>query len=84
LQFGNCYSFNKGVYNNGSEYKIKKVGFAGPTYGLSLEIFLGNPPIDTINEYRDGLYVSINNQSTIPFTQGDIITAPAGVKQILS
>ena len=54
--------------------------FAGPTYGLSLELFLGNPPIDTVNEYRDGIYVSINNQTTIPFTQGDIITAPAGAE----
>lgn len=80
LQFGNCYTFNKGIFNNGSEYKIKQVGFAGPTYGLSLELFLGNPPVDTVNEYRDGIYVSINNQSTIPFTQGDIITAPAGAE----
>jgi hypothetical protein len=77
---GNCYTFNKGVHDNGSTNSIKKVSVAGTLYGLILELYLGDPKVDTINELNDGVVISIHNQSTKPFTQGDKIKAAAGAE----
>ena len=75
---GNCYTFNKGLYDNGTLYPINNVTIPGLAYGLTLELFLGNPPNETVYEYNDGVIVSINNQTSLPFTEGDIMKAAAG------
>jgi hypothetical protein len=78
--YGNCYTFNKGVYDNGTSYEIKKLSITGPHYGLILELFLGDPKVDTFNDFNDGVLISIHNQSTKPFSQGDQIKAAAGAE----
>jgi hypothetical protein len=77
---GNCYTFNKGVYDNGTNYDIKKLSITGPLYGLILELYLGNPILDTTLDFNDGVLISIHNQSTKPFSQGDQIKAAAGAE----
>jgi hypothetical protein len=78
--YGNCYTFNKGVYDNETSYDIRKVSIAGQSYGLSLELFLGDTQVDTQEEYNDGMIISIHNQTTIPFTKGDEIKIPANAE----
>jgi hypothetical protein len=78
--YGNCYTFNKGYDENGTNKEIKTLSLAGPLYGLILELFLGDPNVDTYLEPDDGLLVSIHNQSSVPFTQGDRIKVAAGAE----
>ena len=77
-RYGNCYTFNKGVFDNGTTREIKTVSLTGPLYGLILELFLGDPKVDTYLESSDGILVSIHNQSSVPFTKGDKIKVAAG------
>jgi hypothetical protein len=77
--YGNCYTFNGGgFYTNGTEKKIKNVSLAGADYGLTLELFVANPSIDSFCESEDGIYLSINNQTTVPFSKMDVIKASSG------
>ena len=78
--YGNCYSFNTGQYNNGTKYEIKDVVISGNRYGLILELLLGDPSADSINEFHDGVIISIDNQSFIPFINDDVIKASAGAE----
>ena len=66
--YGNCYTFNK-------QAPIKYVTIPGLSYGLTLELFLGNPPTETKYQFNDGIVVSIENQSSIPFTDVEAIKA---------
>jgi hypothetical protein len=75
---GNCYTFNKGVFDNGTPYPIKTVTIPGLAYGLTLELFLGNPSNETVFMYNDGVIISIGNQSSLPFKEGDIMKVAAG------
>jgi hypothetical protein len=75
---GNCYTFNKGIYDDGTSYPINTVTIPGLAYGLTLEIFVGNPANETLYEYNDGVVISIDNQTSLPFTEGDVIKAAAG------
>ena len=52
----------------------------GNLYGLILELYLGDPKKETFYEFNDGVLISIHNQSTIPFTQGEKIKAAAGLE----
>jgi hypothetical protein len=78
--YGNCYTFNKGVDDNGNKNEIKKVSSAGLLYGLVLEIFVGDPKVDTYLESSDGVIISVHNQTSIPFTQGDKMRAATGAE----
>ena len=70
-QYGNCYTFNK-------EMPVKTISVPGVTYGLTLELYLGNPPVDTVNNAIDGIIMSIHNKTDAPFTKMDVIKVPAG------
>ena len=74
---GNCYTFNKGVYDNGTSYPINTVTIPGLAYGLTLELFVGNQAAETLYEFNDGVVISIDNQTSLPFTEGDIMKAAA-------
>jgi hypothetical protein len=77
--YGNCFTFNRGgFYTNGTEKKLKNVSLAGADYGLTLELFVANPSIDSFCESEDGIYLSINNQTTVPFSKMDVIKASSG------
>jgi hypothetical protein len=76
--YGNCYSFNSGRFENGSNSTLKKSILAGKPYGLTIELFIGNPEIDTMLDSDDGIYISIDNQTSVPFTKDNILTAEAG------
>ena len=41
--YGNCYTFNGGVFENGSTYPIKTVSSNGLFFGLTHELFIGDP-----------------------------------------
>lgn len=77
---GNCYTFNKGVYDNGTTYDKKSVSIARPLYGLILELYLGDPTVDSYHEFNNGIMISIHNQSSVPFTQGEKMKAAAGAE----
>jgi hypothetical protein len=79
--YGNCYTFNNGLNGNGT---IKKLSLAGTMYGLILELYLGDPKVDTKYELNDGLLISIHNQSIKQFTQGENIVAAAGAETFFS
>jgi hypothetical protein len=78
--YGNCYTFNKGVDDNGTKNEIKTVSLAGMLYGLILELYLGDPKTDTYLESSDGLIISVHNQSSIPFGKDDKLRAAAGAE----
>jgi hypothetical protein len=72
-QYGNCYTFNKNM-------PAKTVSVPGVLYGLQLELYLGNPPVDTVNNDKDGILMSIHNQTDAPFTRMDVIEVAAGAE----
>ena len=69
--YGNCYTFNK-------EAPVKNITIPGLSYGLTLELFLGNPPTETQYQFNDGIIVSIDNQSSIPFADEEAFKVAAG------
>jgi hypothetical protein len=77
---GNCYTFNKGVYDNGTVYNPKTVSLSGSLYGLILELFLGDPNVDTDHEFDDGVVISIHNQSSDAFRDDQKIMAAANAE----
>ena len=76
--YGNCYTFNAAYDNNGRSKKSRTSTLSGYYNGLILEFFVGKPSANTLIEYRDGLIVSIQNQTDEPFWQGDTLKASAG------
>jgi hypothetical protein len=56
--YGNCFTFN-----DGSNADILKITIPGHLYGLQLEIFLGEPKLQTKYETNDGMIVFVHNQS---------------------
>lgn len=75
---GMCYTFNKGIYNNGSSYILKTVNANGANTGLSLEFYIGDSILETQCELDDGMLISIHNQSLAPFTQDNELKCAAG------
>ena len=71
--YGNCYTFNK-------ETPARKVTIPGLAYGLTLELFVGNPSTETFYQFNDGIVVSVDNQTSIPFKEGDVIKVAAGAE----
>ena len=65
--YGNCYTFN------GNRYMAKTVANAGPAYGLQLELFTGDPSIETFT-YERGFYVVVHNQSVTPIMDSEGLT----------
>ena len=70
-KYGNCYTWNKAT-------PALETALAEINGGLTLELYLGNPAKDTIYNYEDGIFMSIHNQSDIPFSKNPIIKVPAG------
>ncbi len=64
--YGNCFTFN-------NQRIIKQVSSQGPSYGLVLDLFLGNPKVQSDYEINDGVIIVIHNQSTVPFFSSDRI-----------
>ena len=72
--YGNCYKFNYDASNPNT------ISLPGLFYGLTLELFLGNPQIETHNHFHDGVLLSIINQTGEPFSQGDTVKAAGGAE----
>ena len=70
--YGNCFTFNSG------DDRIKKVNLQGAYHGLSLELFMGDPMVQTKHDYDDELIVSIHNQSNVPRLNSERILASVG------
>ena len=64
--FGSCFSYNLGYdfWNNPVEFKVSNQ--AGDTYGLQLEIFLGDPISQLQYSFKKGIRVLVHNQSAEP------------------
>ena len=58
--YGSCYSFNADV-------PPKSVSVQGPDYGLTIELFMGDPNVQTEYELDDGIVVVIHNQTNKPY-----------------
>jgi len=71
--YGNCYTFNSGVYSNGTKYRIKTSSLSGAGYGLNLELYLGDPYYTWDFHINDGIYLAIQNQSSKPLWSGNIL-----------
>ena len=78
--YGNCYTFNARNDNN----QVKTSNFDGSVNGLILELFIGNPSVNTKNQNHDGVVISIHNQTQEPFYQGPIIPVAANAESYLS
>ena len=80
---GNCYTFNSGKPNSkGKKSRILNVTNSDSEYsGLVLELFVGNPDVETFYEFNDGILVSIHNQSSRPFqSESKGLKAAAGAE----
>lgn len=78
VMYGNCFTFNAGKSDNGSQIPNKKLSVAGAQYGLTLELFLGDPDVQKKYESTSGIIISVHNQSNIPPLNEDRILASAG------
>ena len=78
--YGNCYTFNSGLYSNGTKYTPRSVSLNGQFYGLTLEIFLGDPSKSTTFQTSNGIFISINNQSSEQFIDGNLLKAESGAE----
>ena len=76
--YGNCYTFNSGVHANGSTYPVKTTSSNNALYGLTLELYLGDPYLAWPFQMNDGFYISIQNQTEKPFWQGDALKVDGG------
>ena len=75
--YGNCFTFN---YNASSDV-VKKSGIQGPDTGLIIELFTGNPNIQSEYEFLgDGIILVVHNQSTLPLFNGNRILISAGAE----
>lgn len=61
--YGNCYTFN------GNVNSTKSVNLNGQLYGLTLELYLGDPYYSWSPQSNQGLFLSIQNQTSQPFWQ---------------
>jgi hypothetical protein len=74
---GNCFTFNSG---KGKSNRILHVSTSDSEYaGLVLELFVGNPDVETYYEFNDGFLLSIHNQSSKPFIDSEL-KVPAGAE----
>ena len=69
--YGNRYSFNSGYNADGSNQTFLTSSSSGLKNSLQLKIYLGKPSLDVYN--TDGLLVSIDNQTIVPFAKGNVI-----------
>jgi hypothetical protein len=76
--FGNCFTFNKGFRDNGSTMDIVESYVSGPDFGLSIELFLGDPNVQTQYQFNDGIIVVIHNQTSMPLLNGDRVLVSTG------
>ena len=72
-QYGNCYSFN-------TENEVKQSIFPGSSYGLSMELFLGDPNLHSEFEMDDGIIIVVHNQSDLPFLNSDRVFVATGTE----
>ena len=70
--YGNCYKFN-GLINS-----TRTVNLNGEFYGLTLELYLGDPYLAVSAQSDQGILLSIQNQTSQPFWQGDVIKIDGG------
>ena len=75
--YGNCFTFNSGAYENGTTYLPKTVSANSKLFGLNLELFLGNPSMDSSFEPSNGIILSILNQTSVPFMQDGVYSSEA-------
>jgi hypothetical protein len=79
-QYGNCYTFNGGVYDNGTSAPIKTSSSTGIIYGLQLELFLGDPVYDLPYDFDSVIILTVDNMTAEPMYQGEILKAETGVE----
>ena len=70
--YGNCYTFNSGINST-----IISGSFDGPGNSIEIELFSGDPN-DVSYSYKNGFYVVLHNQTTMPIMVNEGVYANAG------
>ncbi|XP_066292698.1 amiloride-sensitive sodium channel subunit alpha-like [Branchiostoma lanceolatum] len=66
-KYGNCFTFNKGITNNGSKIPIRNVTQPGPLHGLQVLLYVEQDEYVPILAGTSGARVLINTQAERPF-----------------
>lgn len=78
---GNCYTFNSGKDANGTSVVIQQTSLSGPNGGgLELELFVGDPDIHDIFNYKNGIHLIIHNQTFQPLISDEGISVATGIE----
>ena len=79
--YGNCYTYNSGKDASGATVSIQNMSVPGANYGLSIELFTGDPTLQSKYEYKgDGFVVFVHNQSNPSLLNSKSILVPAGTE----
>ena len=79
--YGNCYTYNSGKDANGTTVNIQNMSVPGANYGLSIELFTGDPALQSKYEYKgDGFVVFVHNQSNPSLLNSKSILVPTGTE----
>ncbi|XP_035694516.1 degenerin deg-1-like [Branchiostoma floridae] len=66
-KYGNCFTFNKGITNNGSKIPLRNVTQPGPLYGLQVLLYVEQDEYVPVLTETSGVRVLINTQADRPF-----------------
>jgi hypothetical protein len=63
VKYGNCYKFNSGYYENGTQKTLAKIGQSGFIGGLILEVFVADRDSQNTLSSQRGVHLYIGNNS---------------------
>jgi hypothetical protein len=64
FEYGNCYTFNGLYSSSGALREPNKTSKAGPSNGLTMELFVGIPGRQDFYTYQYGAYVIVHNRTS--------------------
>lgn len=77
-RYGNCFSFNSGVTNDGKKAPALTSTKPGPKYGLTLDLFINQMEYIPSLTQEAGVRVLLTPQRTIPFPVNEGLTVSPG------
>lgn len=78
--YGNCFTFNKGEYANGTSRAYSSTTSAGPSSGLEIELYVGDSKLTDQYVYKRGIIVVVQNQSYSPLMNVEGIHVPTAAQ----
>ncbi|XP_032229849.2 acid-sensing ion channel 2 [Nematostella vectensis] len=88
FRYGNCYTFNQGMSENGVAIKPLTLSNTGPNYGLTLDLFINQEQYIAPYTQEAGVRILLSDQNQIPFPDSDGFTvspsssSAVGIKKI--